>query len=294
MSEMLRILCGLIILGQFTATMESGKNLTCITWAHAVNSNELLSAVLQGDINFIEADIGLGYLDSDVENINLIPIMAHPPATKSDLSLRSFLEQVHEFNKLADANRVKGIKLDFKSIEAFEQSVQIIQSYYDTQRFTTWINADILPGPVNNTATVPVDPERFFQSVKLLSSVAISIGWTTKWGDDRNAGQYSDDDIKQMIDTIKENNVNLDITFPIRAGIAANSQVQLFALYSALNDTNNVTYTIWSSAGDAVNVEKLNRFIAEFGEDKIYVDVPDELKKQLNLNCSSKNIKNKC
>ncbi|XP_053683982.1 protein FAM151B isoform X2 [Sabethes cyaneus] len=263
-----------------------GNKLTCITWAHAVNSNELLSAVLKGDIDFIEADIGLGYLDCDNENRNLIPIMAHPPATKSDLSLRSFLEQVHNFNSLADVNKVKGIKLDFKSIEAFEQSVQIIQAFYDTQRFTTWINADILPGPVNNTVTVPVDPARFFHSVKSLSSVAVSIGWTTKWGNDPNEGQYSEENILQMIDTIKVNKVDLDITFPIRAGIAANSQKELTELYSALSDTNKVTFTIWSSAGDAVNVEKLNRFIADLGEDKIYVDVPEELKEQLNLNCS--------
>ncbi|XP_058826271.1 protein FAM151B isoform X2 [Topomyia yanbarensis] len=270
-------------------------NLTSISWAHAVNSQGFLSEVLNGNVNFIEADISMGFLEDDILNQNLIPIMAHPPAIKSDLSLKGFLDQVLAFNMIANTSHVKGIKLDFKSIEAFEQSIEIIQSRYNTLKFTTWINADILSGPVNNIATLPVDPVRFFDAVKHLERVVLSIGWTTKWSNDDAEGQYTDANIQEMIKTIKMNGIDIagnDITFPIRAGIAANSLKEMINLYCALNNTNSVTFTIWSSADDAVNVDKLRELIFTMGLDKMYVDVPDQLEKQLNLNVDP--FKNTC
>lgn len=55
-----------------------------------------------------------------------VPIMAHPPAEQSDLSLVEFVATVAEHN--AVTKHVKGIKLDFKSIEAVEASMPLIKS----------------------------------------------------------------------------------------------------------------------------------------------------------------------
>lgn len=212
--------------------------------------------------------------------------MAHPPATTSDISLESFLTQIQKYNSIVEPNKVKGVKLDFKSINALEASIHIINSIYNKQSFPTWINADILPGPVNNTETVPVDPKRFFDAVKLLGPVVLSIGWTTKWSESSLDGCYTEDHVNEMISVIKENHIDkqgLAITFPVRAGIAANSLNQLKILHRAFNNKINVTFTIWSSANDAVDVEKLRQFIFTIGLNKVYVDVPADLKNQLHL-----------
>lgn len=73
------------------------------------------------------------------------------------------------------------------------------------------------------------------------------------------------------------------ITFPVRAGIAANSLNQLQTLVAAVNETNDSSLTIWSSAGDFVDVPKLRQLIFSFGLDRVYLDVPADLADQLEL-----------
>lgn len=60
-----------------------------------------------------------------------IPVMGHPPATKSDLSLEQFLDAVVAHNK--DAQKPKGVKLDFKSIDALKQSKNAFKSTKDVR-----------------------------------------------------------------------------------------------------------------------------------------------------------------
>lgn len=73
----------------------------------------------------LEADISLGQVVG--KEGPPIPIMAHPPATTSDISLAEFLEAIAKHNE--KGVDVKGVKLDFKSIEAFEQSQELIAKY---------------------------------------------------------------------------------------------------------------------------------------------------------------------
>uniref|UniRef100_A0AAG5CW47 Menorin-like domain-containing protein n=1 Tax=Anopheles atroparvus TaxID=41427 RepID=A0AAG5CW47_ANOAO len=277
----------MLALGGSIGSASAKTNLTKVTWAHAVNDAEFLTRVLDSDIQFIEADISLGYLIEDVTKENEIPIMAHPPAVESNLSLETFLKRILKFNREANvASKVKGIKLDFKSIGAFERSIGIIRTSYDMAKFDTWINADILPGPVDNTANVPVDPTRFFTAARRLGKATLSIGWTTRWGADFTDGSYSDAQVDAMINVIRANDIDKvgnAITFPVRAGIVANSVTNMIRLFCALKDTNDVTFTIWSSAGDAVDVEKLREFIFTTGLDRTYVDVPDDLHEKLHL-----------
>ncbi|XP_053677580.1 protein FAM151B [Anopheles nili] len=271
-----------------SSVVDGKANLTKITWAHAVNDAEFLSRVLESDIEFIEADISLGYLKDDTAKEYEIPIMAHPPATVSDLSLETFLKRIMQFNQEAiiNSSKVKGVKLDFKSIGAFEESIDIIRRTYDMNAFDTWINADILAGPVENTATVPVDPMRFFSAVKQLGKATLSIGWTTRWGEGFTDGSYLGSQVDEMVNAIRANGIDKagnPITFPVRGGIVANSVKNMIRLYCSLKDTNNVTFTVWSSANDAVNVNKLRDFIFSMGLDRTYVDVPDDLYHKLHL-----------
>ncbi|XP_039949424.1 protein FAM151B isoform X1 [Bactrocera tryoni] len=264
-------------------TLSDKANLTAITWAHAVNSQQELSEALNSDINMIEADIVLGKLNNTGDDL---PVMAHPPANSSDLSLTEFMLRILEHNEAHDEN-AKGVKLDFKSIEVFEGSLNILSELIPLMTQPVWLNADIIHGPVNQTSTVPVDPERFFAGAAKFESAVLSIGWTTRWGANFTDGAYTEQQIDEMLLAIKNNNVTAKqhpITFPVRAGIAANSLEQLHALVAAVNETNESSLTIWSSAGDFVDVPKLRQLIFSFGFERVYLDVPADLADQLELN----------
>ncbi|XP_063701580.1 protein FAM151B [Culicoides brevitarsis] len=269
----------------FAETMAATKNLTAIRWAHAVNSQQLLDESLNGPIDMIEADIVLGTLTNNVTAPEQ-PVMGHPPATTSDISLDSFLRQILEFNNKNSSATKKGVKLDFKSTEVFNGSQALLRELWPLMDYPVWINADILSGPVNNTETRPVDADIFLQACKNFTNAVLSIGWTTRWGKDFRDGTYETDQIDTMTSVIRNNSVPNDITFPIRAGIAANSKLELQNLYLDLNRTNNVTMTVWSSAGDYVDVKKLKELILAFGVDKVYLDVPKELEDKLDLGSS--------
>lgn len=78
----------------------------------------------------IEADIVLGTLSTS-NSTQPIPVMAHPPAVTSDLSLESFLTQILEFNNKNSTNK-KGVKLDFKSTEVFSGSLEMLTRMWPT------------------------------------------------------------------------------------------------------------------------------------------------------------------
>lgn len=258
----------------------------------------------------IEADIILG---TTINSTERVPVMGHPPNTKSDISLDAFLTNVTSFNA-ANTNRTKGIKLDFKSTEVFVMSATLLQTKWSSVSFNhksmlqsnpanqsnddrqlnpqfqlnfpVWINADIIPGPVNNTYTDAVDPDRFLDICKGLPNSTLSIGWTTRWGANFTDGTYTTEQISNMLTAIKNNQINStthSITFPVRAGIAANSIDNLQALMAAIDAKNKPTLTIWSSPDDAVNIDKLRKLIFAFGVEKVYIDVPDEVYRQLDL-----------
>lgn len=80
----------------------------------------------------IEADIVYGYLVDDPLK-TLLPVMGHPPTNVSDISLESFMNQILAFNTaLTDKSKQKGVKLDFKTIGVFQQSVPLLTKLWPT------------------------------------------------------------------------------------------------------------------------------------------------------------------
>lgn len=155
--------------------------------------------------------------------------------------------------------------------------------------YPVWINADILAGPVDSQV-IPVLADEFLTKCRSLPNATLSIGWTTKWGPDFVAGAYSEQHIADMVSAFDRNQMNAtkhNITFPVRAGIAAQSEQPLKHLLAHVAKTNPATLTIWSSPNDAVNVTDLNKVIRSIGVDRIYVDVPDELFKQLDVSSAT-------
>ena len=84
-----------------------------------------VSLSITGEVSMLEADVVVGHLKG--KDGPPIPIMAHPPATTSDLSLADFLTGVAQYNNVNA--KQKGVKLDFKSIEAFEKAQEIIAPF---------------------------------------------------------------------------------------------------------------------------------------------------------------------
>lgn len=211
--------------------------------------------------------------------------MAHPPKNDSDLSVEMFLKQVHQFN-VDNPEKRKGIKLDFKDIEAVQPSLVTLKLIDEKWPVDVWLNADIIQGPQNDQKD-PVDPVRFLSACQAYPNATLSIGWTTNWGSDFVEGNYNNAQIMAMKNAIVSNKVpeaRSPITYPVRAGIAALSKDNLMDMVSTFNATNDCTLTVWSSVGDSVDVEKLRDLIFSVGLDKVYVDVPEELSSQLRLN----------
>jgi hypothetical protein len=150
----------------------------------------------------IEADILMGTKVGGKDN-KRIPVMAHPPSTTSDLDFSDFLKAVqekvfhfqssaHSEQSAAAAGVKKGIKLDFKDINAVKPVLKALQNAYDESKLSipVWINADILRGPVDAVNT-PLNASQFlnyFKRFNLGPDVTLSVGWTTRYGWDDQKG----------------------------------------------------------------------------------------------------------
>uniref|UniRef100_A0AAZ1Y3Z2 Menorin-like domain-containing protein n=1 Tax=Oreochromis aureus TaxID=47969 RepID=A0AAZ1Y3Z2_OREAU len=150
-----------------------------VSWSHAANSRSRLAEALTGPSLMIEADIVMRGRDPKE------PIMAHPPDTDSDITLREWLEGVKEYGK--------GIKLDFKSMEAVSPSLVLLQEVLTEPYRPVWINADIFSGPGGQIG--PLQRHTFLSVVtRLPSHTVLSLGWTTGWtaGTDNPAQKHRD------------------------------------------------------------------------------------------------------
>jgi len=237
---------------------EVADDLTRVSWSHATNSKDLLEQALADSTMMIEADVSLG--DGNE------PIMAHPPANTSDLTLQQFLESV-----LASTERgkKKGIKLDFKFLGVVEPSLRQLDGLREKLKMPLWLNADILQGPGGGD---PVEGNEFLAVCKsIFPGATLSVGWTTG-----PQGRYSKDDFYAMRDLLLQHNVTSPVTLPLRASLTVNS---VDAISEFLLDMENLnpfplSLTIWTGASDQVDRNALARFIELVGKDRVFLDVP--------------------
>ncbi|XP_026465316.1 protein FAM151B-like [Ctenocephalides felis] len=281
-----------------------GTNLAGITWAHAVNSKTLLDNALRDKaIMMLEADVIIGTLPegtlinekcngcvtSAIDNkvTSNLPVMGHPPATNSDLSLEVMLKNVIAHNREYKPGGPKGLKLDFKTIEAFEASLPILIQYYPKIEFPLWLNADILPGPGEDNDKVPVDAHRFLRGASNFPTSKLSLGWTTRYGMDYpsvtqsappDLVSYKKQHMTDMLSLLQSYVDNRNVTFPVRAGLAANCSELMLLL---LQERPTYTLTIWSAEKDFVDYVKLNSLLQQVGTDRFYLDVPKILSEKL-------------
>lgn len=229
-----------------------GRDAAEVTWSHAVNSRSRLAEALTGPNHMMEADVIIRGCDPRE------PIMAHPPDTDSDITLKEWLEGVKDYDK--------GIKLDFKSLEALSLSVVLLEDVSRLNR-PVWINADILSGPGGQAR--PLEPQAFLSSVKTLPPhTVLSLGWTTGWtAGTENAG-YSWDMVRVMEEICRP--LQHPVTFPVRAALLAQSFSQLSWL---LQQSDRYTLTVWTCQNDKLTLQDLLPYKEEFDISRIYYDL---------------------
>ena len=139
-------------------------------WVHSCCSlDKLAHALTDPDVTAIEADIRMGRCGL----VTCVPIMAHPPATSSDLLFKEFLDR-------AVADGTRHLKLDFKDMAAVEPCLQLLAARWPKLHANgqgVWLNADVMPGP-NARRKCPVPFDEFVPLCRrVCPNAALSLGW---------------------------------------------------------------------------------------------------------------------
>lgn len=231
-----------------------------IDWHHAVNDQSKLNQTIllleDNNVTKIQA------IEADIiySSIKTKPVMGHPPSVDGDLTLASFLHQLHNikfqnqpYSIHSNDNTCPILKLDFKSMDSLKSSLSDVKEYLSQlpsclhQR--VFINADILKGPgedmndkvAQEKLQPKFDASEFLNIVsKELPKTTLSIGWTSSLTDIHAV--YTNQMVNDMIECAKPYK---DVTFPIRASCFRQSwDGVLERLYQ---EDPTWTVTLWSS-----------------------------------------------
>lgn len=224
-----------------------------VEWYHAANSKAKITKALKSSAQMIEADIIMRGHDPKE------PIMAHPPQTDSDITFCDWLKEVTASGK--------GIKLDFKSLQAVAPSMQLLGEVRAQLHVPVWINADILSGP-GGKAT-PLEPQVFLEAVGPgHPGDVLSLGWTTGWSPNTDNPGYSWEMVREMEEVCRL--LKQPITFPVRAALLPQSYAQLSWL---LQQSDRYSLTVWTGQSDELAVEDLLPYRQNIDKSRIYYDL---------------------
>ncbi|KAJ8262964.1 hypothetical protein COCON_G00154210 [Conger conger] len=229
------------------------KDAANVEWYHMANTKSKITKALRSSAQMIEADIIMRGHDPKE------PIMAHPPQTDSDITLRDWLKEVSASDK--------GIKLDFKSLQAVAPSMQLLKEIRGQMHGPVWINADILPGP-GGKAT-PLAPQDFLEAVGPgHPGDVLSLGWTTGWTPNTDNPGYSWEMVQQMEGVCRD--LKQPVTFPVRAALLPQSYAQLLWL---LQQSDRYSLTVWTGLSDEVAMEDLLPYRKNIDKSRVYYDL---------------------
>ncbi|NXV15095.1 F151B protein, partial [Cepphus grylle] len=184
------------------------------------------------------------------------PIMAHPPETDSDNTLQEWLKEVVSTNK--------GIKLDFKSLEAVRPSLALLEQVKQQLRRPVWINADILPGPNGNSAVV--DAKGFLDTVtSFFPDVTLSLGILFNQIFIVGYDWVMVKEMSQICSTLSQ-----PVTFPVRAALVRQSISELCWL---VQQSDRYSLTVWTGKEDVYSVEDLLYIRENFDKSRVYYDI---------------------
>ncbi|NXY22184.1 F151B protein, partial [Atrichornis clamosus] len=173
------------------------------------------------------------------------PILAHPPDTDSDITLQEWLAQM--------VNTNKGIKLDFKSLDAVGPSLELLGQVEQHLSGPVWINADVLPGPCGTCA--PLDARAFLSAVTSSCPERLSAGYA--WAM-----------VREMRGLCRR--LPQPVTFAVRAALVPGS---VPALRWLLQQSHRYSLTVWTGKEDIYSVEDLLFIRENFDKSRVYYDI---------------------
>ncbi|XP_050659076.1 protein FAM151A isoform X2 [Macaca thibetana thibetana] len=250
-----------------------------VTWYHAANSKEAMTAALNSNITVLEADVNVEGLGT--ANETGVPIMAHPPAIYSDNTLEQWLDAVLGSSQ-------KGIKLDFKNIKAVGPSLDLLRQLTEEGkvRRPVWINADILKGP-NMLISTEVNATQFLALVQeKYPKATLSPGWTTFYMSTFPNRTYTRAMVEKMHELVGV--VPQRVTFPVRSSMVRAAWPHFSWL---LSQSERYSLTLWQAASDPMSVEDLLYVRDNTAVHQVYYDIFEPLLsqfKQLALNATRK------
>ncbi len=93
-------------------------------------------------------------------------------------------------------------------------------------------------------------------------------------------GKYTEEHVEEMLRLLNKQNLDpaTPITYPVRAGIAAQSLEEMLHLVNISEETwPNSSLTLWSSVGDPVDLTQLKNLIVAVGRHRCFTDLPFEV-----------------
>ncbi|KAJ8270895.1 hypothetical protein GJAV_G00120480 [Gymnothorax javanicus] len=228
-----------------------------VSWYHSANNKSEMDKALKSTAMVLEADVNVqGY---NTANETRIPIMAHPPDVYSDNTMDEWLESVLKSRK--------GIKLDFKSIEAVLPSLEILRKRNQTRiNRPVWLNADILHGPnvpsfwpvVNSTAFLGLIQSKFPEATISPGWKVLYIPWTPS---------YTRAMVEEMYSLVRD--LPQRVTFPVLAVIVKQAWPHLSWL---LSQSSRFSLTLWQGKEDP-SVGDLLFIRDNSNPERIYYDI---------------------
>ncbi|NWR38918.1 F151B protein, partial [Tachuris rubrigastra] len=179
------------------------------------------------------------------------PILAHPPDTDSDITLKEWLTEM--------VNTNKGIKLDFKSPDAVGPSLELLGQVEQQLRRPVWINGDILAGPGGSRPAL--NAQSILSTVTstfpdgFINPVLFPAGY--EWG--------MVEEMSQLCQALSQ-----PVTFPVRAVLVPHS---LSALRWLIQQSDRYSLTVWTGKDDIYSVEDLLSIRENFDKSRVYYDI---------------------
>jgi hypothetical protein len=213
---------------------------------------------------------GLDAIEADVSwnELHQVAVMKHAASSPETLVEKECLATNWlDVALKADKNKIKILKLDFKSLKAVPSVVDYLTKNLNDRSPEIFLNADILRGPGSKQGSaIPVDAAQFLKHCEALPDATLSLGWTTSYHPITKL-RYEHEHVDEMLVLLSEI-PNERITFPIRASLAFESWPALSRL---LKHSPRSSLTLWT-AHEGVPQSDLDWIVSSVEEHQLYVD----------------------
>lgn len=232
-----------------------------IIWSHNTDTWEQINKATSGEAMMIEGDIML--LGQDTSNQTELPIMAHTVGDYNNMTFEQWLDEIIKVDK--------GMKFDFKSLDAVKPALRIVQRKRDKIKGPIWLNADILTGPNATHTRIPADD--FLDAITQFPEATLSLGWTTVSKRTNYNLKYTMAMVQEMQNICRT--LQQPITFPVRAEQLVDSWDEFNWL---LKQSRRYTLTVWTSHTDNVTKSDMNYIKQQAEASRVYFDLPEQLR----------------